>query len=97
KAATRRPVGWLASDSPRKLQRPLCKGIMFNVARHLKAPQKTDSAQWKRVQFLIEHGFLFQKIRPEPNSYEAVPYPGTLEDAKEFVVKYKSWAITDAL
>lgn len=76
---------------------PICNDTMFNVGRHFKAPKKSDNAQWKKVGFLIAHGFLFQKIRPNPNSYESVPYPDTLEEAKEFVVKYKDWAITSAL
>jgi hypothetical protein len=70
---------------------------MFNVGRHFKAPKKSDNAQWKKVGFLIAHGFLFQKIRPNPNSYESVPYPDTLEEAKEFVVKYKDWALTNEM
>lgn len=97
KTANKRHVEGFPSDYPLKMQCPVCNDIMFNVGRHFKAPKKSDSAQWKKVQFLIGHGFLFQKIRPEPNSYESVPYPATLEEAKEFVVKYKSWAITDAL
>ncbi|WP_278404698.1 hypothetical protein [Pseudoalteromonas ruthenica] len=47
----------------------------------------------EKVKFLIEHGFLFQKIRNNKNSYESVPYPETLAQAKEFVVKYGEYAV----
>src|SRR5690606_28712020 len=61
KTANKRHVEGLPSDYPLKMQCPVCNDIMFNVGRHFKAPKKSDSAQWKKVQFLIEHGFLFQK------------------------------------
>jgi hypothetical protein len=82
---------------PTKIQCPICKDSMYNLGRHFKAPAKSDSKQWKKIAFLIEHGFLFQKIRPDKYSDESVPYPETLEDAKDFVVKYKDWAYESAL
>jgi len=82
---------------PLIMECPICKEKMYNVGRHFKAPKKSDSAQWKKIRFLIAHGFLFQKIRPNPNSSESIPYPDTLEEAKEFVIKYKKWARIDAL
>jgi hypothetical protein len=39
---------------------------------------------------------MFQKIRPVTESFESVPYPETLTEAKEFVVKYKKWAHKNA-
>ncbi len=97
KTANKRHVEGLPSDYPIRMQCPICNDTMFNVGRHFKTPKKSDSAQWRKAQFLIEHCFLFQKIRPEPNSFDSVPYPATLEEAKEFVITYKNWAITDAL
>ena len=97
KTAHKRHVEGAPSEYPLKMECPVCKGTTFNLGRHFKAPKKSDDAQWKKVAFLVEHGFLFQKIRPFPNSYESVPYPKTLAEAKEFVVKYKKWAITNAL
>lgn len=97
RTANKRHVEGTPSDYPLTMSCPICNDTMFNVGRHFKAPKKSDNAQWKKVGFLIAHGFLFQKIRPNPNSYESVPYPDTLEEAKEFVVKYKDWAITSAL
>ena len=95
KTAHKRHIAGAPSDYPLKMECPICKGTTFNLGRHFKAPKRSDDAQWKKVAFLIEHGFLFQKIRPIPNSYDSVPYPKTLAEAKEFVVKYEKWAITN--
>ena len=64
-------------DYPSSMECPVCKN---------------DASQWKKVEYLIEHGFFFQKIRPIKGSYESIPYPKTLADAKVFVVKYKQYA-----
>jgi len=79
-------------DYPDTMECPVCKDLTFNLGRYFKPPKKSDSAQWNKVKFLVEHGFLFQKIRIDSNTHESVPYPKTLADAKEFVVKYKKWA-----
>lgn len=97
KTAHKRHVNVSPNDYPITMECPICKEKMYWVGRHFKAPKKSDTAQWNKVKFLIEHGFLFQKIRLEANSYESTPYPKTLEEAKEFVIKYKEWAYKDAL
>jgi hypothetical protein len=43
----------------------------------------------ENVRFLAEHGFVFQKIIKDSNSYDSEPYPDTLSEAKEFIVKHK--------
>lgn len=83
----------LAKDCPSELTCPECSGIAHNFGRHFKAPKRSDLKQWKKIAFLFEHGFRFQKIRLVKNSLESIPYPDTLEDAKEFVEKYKDHAI----
>jgi hypothetical protein len=83
-------------DYPGKGECPVCKGVTFNLGRNFKPPKKNDSAQWNKIAYLIEHGFMFQKIRPVTESFESVPYPETLTEAKEFVVKYKKWAHKNA-
>lgn len=97
KTAHKRHIEGAPSEYPLKMECPIRKGVTFNLGRHFKAPKKSDNTQWKKVAFLIEHGFLFQKIRLDPNSFESVPYPKKLAEAKEFVIKYKEWAITHAL
>jgi hypothetical protein len=78
--------------TPKTMEYPICKSTTVNLGRHFKSPKKSDVAQWEKVRFLAEHGFVFQKIRTDSNSYDSVPYPDTLSEAKEFVVKYKKWA-----
>lgn len=84
------------SEFPAELKCQNCGGIAHNLGRHFKAPKATDKKQWEKIRFLIEHGFRFQKIRIGSNQthHDTVPYPETLEQAKEFVVKYKDYAIT---
>jgi excinuclease UvrABC helicase subunit UvrB len=46
-----------------------------------------DVAQWRNIQYLVEHGFRFYSAY-EPSECEeakAVKYPSTLEDANIFV------------
>jgi hypothetical protein len=93
KTAHKRHFDGAPCDYPNTMECPICKNTTFNLGRHFKAPKKSDSAQWKKVEFLVDHGFLFQKIRLDKNGYESVPYPDTLAEAKEFVEKYKQYAI----
>lgn len=56
-------------------------------------PKKSDDKQWKKVKYLVEHGFIFQKIyRKDGPVWYRERYPKTYEQAKEFVVKYKEQA-----
>ncbi|MGR6873993.1 hypothetical protein ACU6U9_17165 [Pseudomonas sp. HK3] len=82
----------LAKECPSELKCSDCGGLAYNFGRHFKAPKKNHMKQWKKIRFLFEHGFRFQKIRPVKNSTESVPYPETLDAAKEFVIKYESYA-----
>lgn len=83
----------LSEECPLTLKCPDCGGQAHNFGRHFKAPKKTDKKQWQKVTFLFEHGFSFQKIRIGSGHHDVVPYPDTLEQAKEFVEKYKEYAI----
>lgn len=73
---------------------PECGGNSYNFGRHFKAPKKNDKKQWEKIIFLFEHGFRFQKIRIGEHNHDTISYPATLEEAKEFVVKYKQYAIS---
>ena len=60
-----------------------------------RTPRKTDDKQWKKVEFLFQHGFYFQKIYRQiaRGTYQRVPYPADLSGARKFVVEFKSQAI----
>jgi len=79
-------------DYPDQMTCPECGESSVNLGRNFKAPKKSDCSQWAKVKFLVDHGFVFQKIRI--NESETVPYPESLSEAKEFVVKYKKYAIS---
>lgn len=72
---------------------PECGRPSFRVGRHFKAPRRSDRAQWEKVRFLLEHGFRFQKIRVGPHQHDTVPYPKTLEEAREFVEEFKEFGV----
>ena len=74
---------------------PNCGADAVRLGRHFKPPKRSDDKQWAKVRFLWENGFRFQKICPEPNSIESIPYPRTLEEAKSFVLDYAEHARFD--
>src|SRR6188768_854003 len=78
----------LSEGCPEELVCPDCGGAAHNFGRHFKSPKQTDTKQWQKVRYLFEHGFRFQKIRIGSGHHDVVPYPDTLEEAKEFVLKY---------
>lgn len=68
---------------------------MIRLSRKFSAPATNDSLQWKKVQLLVEHGFLFQSVYEptESGGQQKTRYPETLEQAKEFVVAFKAQAV----
>lgn len=78
---------------------PNCAGEMVALNRKFKAPKSHDMQQWKKVQFLVGHGFKFQSVYETKRedgivtcNYK-VNYPQSIEEAKEFVVKFRDQAI----
>jgi len=69
---------------------PNCNSTAYNVGRKFKPPKWSDVRQWEKVKFLFSHGFHFQSIYVD---WERIPYPDTLEEAKEFIKKYKNKSI----
>lgn len=95
KTAHKRHVEGSPVEYPKRMPCPICKNEMFRVGRNFKPPKKSDARQWEKVNFLISHGFLFQKIYDEGLNGMSVPYPDTLEEARDFVVKYAEYALRD--
>ncbi len=65
---------------------PHCRGIAIRLYRHFKAPPMNDLQQWKKVAYLIQHGFRFYHQYDEDG--RCVPYPETMAEAKEFVRRF---------
>lgn len=78
------------SDKPRLC--PQCRKPMEMLSRKFSAPKSKDILQWKKVQFLVEHGFRFYSVYvvTELGGKRAVKYPATLDEAKAFVQTFKS-------
>jgi len=83
----------LVKEYPSELTCSDCGGAAYNFGRHFKAPKRSDKKQWEKIIFLFEHGFRFQKIRIDNTEHDSVPYPNNMREAKEFVIKYKKYAL----
>lgn len=68
---------------------------MIALDRKFSAPKSNDWVQWKKVQYLVNNGFLFQSVyEPQQENgkyagHRRISYPKTLEEAIEFVAAYK--------
>ncbi len=73
---------------------PNCSSNSYNCGRHFKPPQCSDELQWRKVEYLLEHGFWFHHVLDEK---EYVPYPKDLKEAQKFVEKYRAQASQEAV
>jgi hypothetical protein len=55
----------------------------------------SDTEQWRKVELLVAHGFLFQSVyeQSEGVGQHKVVYPSTLIEAEAFVVEYRMQAV----
>ena len=71
---------------------PDCGEATVGLSEKFQAPPKKDVKAWRVVEFLVENGFRFASIweRDERGLCLHVPgaYPRTMDEAKEFVVRY---------
>ena len=74
---------------------PECGESTIRYDQKFRVPKRTDDAQWKKVEFLRDHGFYFQRVYEVINeeTFQFAKYPEDLNEAKEFVVKYRKYAI----
>ncbi|WP_367155976.1 hypothetical protein [Methylomonas sp. HYX-M1] len=77
---------------------PECGGPLIEVNRKFSAPKTADKAQWEKVKYLVEHGFFFHSVyeRREDGGYYKISYPESLDEAKDFVIRYKEQAVNQA-
>lgn len=81
---------------------PECGQLRISMPHRFRPPKKTDIKKWEVVKFLIEHGFKYQHIYKDVSLKNGIvvysnyaPYPDNLNEAKEFVEKYKEQVIKD--
>jgi len=81
-----------ASEEPRIC--PQCSGKLTALNRKFLVPRSSNLEQWKKVEFLVSHGFFFQSVFEQLSNGPGfrVRYPATLAESREFVLKYKSQA-----
>ncbi|MGF1733572.1 hypothetical protein [Photobacterium kasasachensis] len=73
---------------------PTCGGRAVLMDVRFRTPKKSDDKQWSKVYFLVQHGFNFQKVyRKEGPVWYRESYPDTLDQAKDFVIKFQEQAI----
>lgn len=70
----------------------ICGNKMIFYTHRFQPPTKNDLDSWKVIEFLKENGFKFQHIYDESIIQTYVPYPKTMREAKEFVLRYKDQA-----
>src|SRR5215210_4442370 len=67
---------------------PLCGKPALVLHPNFKPPRASNSKQWDKVRYLVEHGFRFKPIW-DPEAEKAVPYPKTLREAIAWVARWK--------
>jgi len=75
-----------------------CGGQFIRYDHKFRPPKTNDTNSWKVVEFLYDHGFVYQHIYETifrdkdglPKGYQNfVKYPENMIDARDFVIKYK--------
>lgn len=59
---------------------PGCGGPSIGLTRKFKPPKQADERQWKKVETLLRHGFLFWSV--------GEPYPDSLRQVAGFVERH---------
>ncbi|NQX96829.1 MAG: hypothetical protein HRT73_02980 [Flavobacteriales bacterium] len=78
----------MGTENLREGNCPECGNKMKLVSHRFRPPKKTDIKKWKVVEYLFQNGFYFDHIQ-DPEHQSWVPYPENMNEAKDFVKKYK--------
>jgi len=62
---------------------PHCGGPAIGLTRKFTPPARSNVAQWRKVEALVRHGFLFWSL--------GEPYPQTLKEVDAFAARYASF------
>lgn len=75
---------------------PECGQKIFEINHKFRPPKKSNLKAWEVSKYLIENGFLYQRIYQKiigVDNLKSVSYPTSIDEAKQFVKKYKDQAI----
>ena len=65
-----------------------CGGATVGLNEKFQAPPRRDEAAWRVVRFLVDNGFRFDSIWENSQRVWGA-YPTTMDEAREFVVRYR--------
>ena len=74
---------------------PDCGGNGYLISHRFRPPAKDDLKKWQVVEILIKNGFPYDHVYEdvdERGHRNLVKYPETIQEAREFVVKYQRQA-----
>jgi hypothetical protein len=71
---------------------PDCSQALVVLSHHFRPPRKQATAKWKMVKYLVDQGFYYKHIYEHPWGGCFMPYPATMQEAKEFVHTYQAQA-----
>lgn len=77
---------------------PECGNQTTMINHKFRPPKQDDIGKWKVVEFLKNHGFIYQHIYSEYSKSGfsgQLQYPVKMEEAKEFVIKNKAQAYSN--
>ncbi len=73
---------------------PDCGQPMVFLNEKFQPPGRTDDKKWKVVEYMVSSGFDYRTVweNPSPGVYHELQlkFPETMNDAKEFVARYKN-------
>lgn len=69
-----------ASRADTVLPCPECGGPSIGLTRKFKPPKRSDEGQWRKVEALVRHGFLFWSVNE--------PYPDSLQEVEAFAKRH---------
>ncbi len=73
-----------ASRTAPVLPCPACGAPSIGLTRKFRPPKRSDVKQWRKVEALVRHGFLFWSL--------SEPYPETLQEVPAFAQRHAAFA-----
>ena len=72
---------------------PDCGQAVAVLNQRFRPPKKREVAKWEVAKYLLDHRFYYHPVYANLYGGQSVKYPENMQEAKEFVVAYRHWAI----